>query len=464
METLYIWPNMPALSMTALIVGSMLFLFLARTPIHKALESLTDGSSGGLQEVANWAYGLANKIKERDRKVLLESGVTAHKHKLLDEFQRVDISFSKNLAEYPGLQRRLDDHISKLEADYSECGQAVPEAPGWNDAVASIAQLPGTSGDRVIEKMLTEIHKSAVDGEKRALAELRNTTAQRHKILSGMATTWKLVDKLLKDIGGKIGGVLETSERMDKYMTDFQKINKGNEESIDMLSSRANRMFIATSIVMAAAVAGAFVNFNLIALPMSEMVPAGSRVLGMPVSSFSALIIILLEFVTGIFFWESVRFTHIIPQIGMLPSSRRRWITYLSLLFLLLLAGVEASLGFLREIMAEKDAVIEQQMAGAEIAVTGAAGSVWAKYGQAGLGFALPLILAMTMMALENFIETSQHAASKLMALVVTLFGHICRMLSFVLGYIIKIFMHLYDAYIIVPLQLSNLVTRKAIT
>ena len=461
MDILYIWPDMPGLSITVVVAGSMIFLFLARTPMHKALDSFADGISGGLKRVADWANELSKKIKERDRKVLLESGVAAHKYKLIDEFGRVEISFSKNLAEYPGLQRRLDDHISKMEGDYRECGQATPKAPGWNDAVASIAKIQGSSGDRVIEKMLGEIHKSAVDGEKRALAELRNTTSQRHKILSGMATTWKQVNKILKDVGNKVSSVLETSERIDKYMTEFQKISKGNEESIDMLSTRANRMFIATTIVVGAAVAGAFVNFNLIALPMSEMVPAGNRVLGMPVSSFSALIIILLEFVTGIFFWESVGFTHIIPQIGMLPRNRRRLITYMSLAFLLLLAGVEASLGFLREIMAEKDAIIDQQMAGAAVAATNSAGSVWATWGQAGLGFSLPLILALTMMALENFIETSQHAVGKLMALLVVLFGHLCRMISYIVGYLINIIKHLYDVYIIVPLQLFNLVTGK---
>lgn len=461
METLYIWPDMPALSLIVLIAGSMLFLFLARAPMQKALDSLAEGTSGGLKKIAEWADELAEKIKERNRKVLLESGVAAHKHKLVDEFGRVEISFTKNLADYPGLQRRLDDHISKLEGDYKECGQAVPEAPGWNDAVSSIAKLQGSSGDRVIEKMLGEIHKSAVEGEKRALAELRTTTSKRHKILGGMATIWKQVNKIIRDVGDKVESVLETSERIDKYMTEFQKISKGNEESIDLLSSRANRMFIATSIVIGAAIAGALVNFYLIALPMSELVPAGTRVLGMPVSSFSALIIILLEFVTGIFFWESVGFTHIIPQIGMMPRNRRKLITYLSLAFLLLLSCVEASLGFLREIMAETDAAIEQQLAGATAAVSDHSGAKWAVYGQAGLGFSLPLILAMTMMALENFIETSQYAASKLMTLFVVFFGQICRMISYSINYLIKIIMHLYDVYIIIPLQIYNLIAGK---
>ena len=461
MDSLLLWPEMKALSWAVLIAGSMLFLFMARTPIQSALESLAEGTSGGLKKIAEWADHLAEKIKERNRKVLLESGVAAHKHKLVDEFSRVEISFTKNLADYPGLQRRLDDHISKMEGDYMECGQAVPKAPGWNDAVTSIAKLQGSAGDRVIEKMLTEIHKSAVEGEKRALSELRNTTSQRHKILSSMATIWKQINRILKDVGNKVESVLETSERIDKYMTEFQKISAGNEESIDLLSSRANRMFIATTIVVGAAIAGAFVNFNLIDLPMSELVPPGKHILGLSVSSFSALIIILLEFVTGIFFWESVSFTHIIPQIGMMPRNRRILITYLSLLFLLLLACAEASLGILRDAMAMRDAATDQFLNSAAVTISQDPTASWAAYGQAALGFTLPLILAMTMMALENFIETSQYAASKLLTLLVTLFGHLCRMVSYVIGYALKFVMHIYDAYIIIPLQLFNLITGK---
>lgn len=444
MESLYFIEGQPELSVAIVVIVAAVVIFFLRSPLHKALEGLSEGISTGFGKIAEWCDRVGNKIRERDQKVLLESGIASQKHKLVDEFGRVEISFSKNLADYPGLQRRLDDHISKLEGDYRECGQTVPKAPGWNEAVTSIAKLQGSAGDRVIEKMLGEIHRSAVDGEKRALAELRTTTSKRHKILSTMAPVWKQVNKLLKDVGEKIGSVMETSERIDKYMTEFQKISKGNTESIDMLSSRANRMFIATSIVVLAAVAGAVVNFFIIQLPMSELVPSANRVLGMPVSSFSALIIILLEFVTGIFFWESVGFTHIIPQISMLPRSRRKYITYLSFTFLFLLACVEASLGFFREGMAESGQATTAILSGEAAKVAAEQiGQNWVLFGQAGLGFALPFILALTMMALENFIETGQHAAAKIGTLFFALIGSLCKLISHILCMILKVIMDL---------------------
>lgn len=459
MESLYIWKDMPALSMTVLIIGSMVFLYLAREPFHRALNSLAEGVAGGFKQISDWTARVAAQMKERDRKILLESGVASAERKLADEFSRVEMSYSKHLADYPGLQRRLDDHISKLEADYKECGQVTPQAPGWNDAVTSIAKVKGSSGDRVIEKMLGEIHKSAIEGEKRALAELRNTTSKRHKILSSMAPVWRRISKQLKEMGERVSQVLETSNRIDKYMSEFQKVNKGTEESIDMLASRVNKMFIFSLLIIVIAGFGAFVNFQLIALPVSELVPSGTRVLGMPVSDFSAMVIICLEIVCGIFLMESLGITNIIPQVGLMTRGKRRLILYVSLIFLFLFACAEASLGILREVLAEARASTTQALAGG--AATAAEGSKYTVIGQATLGFLLPWVLAMVAMPLEVFIESSQHIFSKLIGALVTLFGFICKAIAYLIDYLIRIVIHLYDAYIIVPLQIGNMIGGK---
>ncbi|HEY3487107.1 MAG TPA: hypothetical protein VGL10_03500 [Gammaproteobacteria bacterium] len=461
MEALYIWDDMPALSIAVLVIGSMFFLYLARTPIHKAFESLSDGTGGGFRNIGDWAKKLADKMRERDRKVLLESGIAAAENKMREEFRRVETSYSKHLADFPGLQRKLDDNISKIDADYRECGQATPEAPGWSEAVASIAKIKGTSGDRIIEKMLAEIHKSAVEGEKRALAELRNTTSKRHKVLAGMAPAWKNISKLLKDVGEQVSAVLETTKRTDKYMAQFEKVRKGDEDSIDMLASRANKLFIFSLIMISIAAAGVFVNFQIIALPVSELVPAGSRIFGVPVSHFSAMVIICLEVMCGIFLTESLGMTNIIPHIGMMTSSKRRMILFASLLFLFLLSCVEASLGVLREVLAESKASLDQTLSGAAPAAANS-GSKFTVIGQAGLGFILPWILSMVAIPLEMLIETSQHVFYKLLILIVNLFGYLCKMIGYLIEYLIKIVIHLYDAYIVVPAQLGNMIGGKA--
>ncbi len=461
METLYFWPEMPGLSIVVLLLVTMLFLWIAREPIHKAFEALLEGTSGGLKKMADSAKQLAEKMRERDRKVLLESGIGDAKQKLQEEFQRVEMSYTKHLSNYPALQRKLDDSISKIETDYKDCGQATPEAPGWNEAVASIAKVQGSSGDRVIEKMLSEIHKSAVDGEKRALTELRNTTSKRHKILSSMAPVWKSISKQLKEVGELVGSVLDTTNRIDKHMTQFEKISKGDQDSIDTLASRANKLFIFSSIIMVVAAVGAFVNFRLIALPMSELMNDGSRFLGMPVSDFSALVIILIEVFLGVFIMDALGITNIIPQIGTMERNKRRLILYASLFFLFLFACAEASLGVLREMLTEAKTAANQALAGSSAAVASQGASQITVTGQAILGFVLPWVLALVAMPLEVFIESSQHAFRKLLILLVNTFASLCRMLAFLIEYIIKIIIHLYDAYIIIPTKIGSLASNR---
>ena len=401
-------------------------------------------------------------MREKDRKVLLESGVAKIQGEILQEFHKIDTANTKSVAGYPKLQLRLDENISKIEGDYKDCGQVVPEAPGWSEVVETIARAQGSSGDRIIEKMLGEIHKSAVAGEKKALSELRDVAAKRHKILGGMAPVWKRIEKLGKEINSKVDKVIENSRNIDRYMDQYEKISVGGQESIDMLSSKVTKLFIISLIVIFVGLVGAFINFNLIALPMSELVPAGVRVAGMAVSEISALVIVALELVLGIFLFEAIGVTHTFPQIANMTSGKRRIILYGSLFGLLFLASVEASLAILREHLAEAKTALDRSLAGeSSSTVADQIDSNITVIGQALLGFVLPWILAVIAIPLEMFIEASQHAFARFYTIIITVVCHLANGLAFLIEGIFKILMHLFDIYIIVPVQISNMFRGK---
>ena len=463
MSSLYIWPQMPFLSITVLVAGSMLFLYLARTPLHLALDNLNDGIAGGMQKIADWVKTLVIKMTEKNRKVLLESSIAESEQKIAQEFKRVEASYTKHLAEYPALHLKLDEGISVIDADYVECGQAVPEAPGWNDAVEAIANIKGAaSGDRVIEKMLKELQKSAVEGEKQALAEMRKISSKRHKILSGMAPVWNKLVKAMSEVDKKVSLVLETSGKIEKYMQEYEKVRAGGEDSIDMLSSKATKLFVFSMLVITVAGFGAFVNFQLIALPMSELVPAGTRVLGMHVSDISALVIVTLEIVLGIFLMEALGITNIFPQIAGMTLGKRRMLLYAALLGLFFLASVEAALAVLREHIAATNAATTQALAGTTATTAGTEGSSITVIGQATLGFTLPWILAMVAVPLEMLIESSQHVLTKLVILMIKMIGYFIGMIGHLINTIMKTIIHIYDAYIIIPTKIGNLIQSKS--
>jgi len=463
MERLYLLPEMPGVSIAIWVVASMIFLFFARGPMHKLIQAMSDATAGGLRKMASWIKISVEKMREKDRKVLLESGLAKIQGEILQEFHKIDTANTKSLSGYPELQLKLDESIAKIDDDYKECGQVAPEAPGWSEVVETIARAQGSTGDRIIEKMLAEIHKSAVAGEKKAISELRDVAGKRHKILGSMAPVWKRIEKLGKEINHKVDKVMENSRNIDKYMDQYQKITKGGSESIDMLSSKVTKLFIISLIVIFVGLVGAFINFNLIALPMSELVPAGVRVAGLAVSEISALVIVALELVLGIFLFEAIGVTHTFPQIANMTRGKRKIILYGALFGLLFLSSVEASLAILREHLAEAKSALDRSLAGESATVADSIDSNITVIGQALLGFVLPWILAVIAIPLEMFIEASQHAFAKIYTIIVTLICHLANMIAFLIEGFFKILIHVFDIYIIVPLQISNMFKGKPV-
>ena len=129
LEPYYLLPDMPGISIAIWVATSMLFLFFAREPMHKLIMVFSDSTAGGLRKMATWIKKSADKMREKDRKVLLESGLAKVQGEILQEFHKIDTANTKALAGYPELQLKLDENISRIDDDYRECGQVTPEAP-----------------------------------------------------------------------------------------------------------------------------------------------------------------------------------------------------------------------------------------------------------------------------------------------------------------------------------------------
>src|SRR3954468_13821473 len=458
MEHLYLWPANPAASLLALFILSNVFLYAARHPMHKALREVGRLLGGAFRVSARWCRGMSAKVAQRDHEMIVEMGKGDVQAKVGREFHRIEGAYAKELARYPDLHRKLDDVLTKIDADFQETATAAPAAPGWSDAVTAVTKMPPT-GDRVVTKLLEEIHKSAVAGEKKALQEFRDATAKKHKILGSMAPAWKELKKLAVDVGAAVTGALESTKRIDGYMAQFEKVRAADAKAIRALGWNATQLFVVSVLVMAVAMGGAFVNFNLIALPMSELVPSGSRIGGMPVSTVAALVIVLMEVAAGIFAMEMLGVTSFFPKLENLPSSRRRMILVVALGGLLLLACIEASLAVLREQIVDSSNALKASLAGvSDKTVADPAASRIPVVGQAVLGFILPFILAMVAVPLETLIATGGHIALALAAGLFLVFGTVSRLLAQGSRHGAEALRHVYDILILIPLQIERMV------
>jgi hypothetical protein len=436
---------------------SQVFLYAARVPMHRALRSLGRALGGGMRLAARWCQGVSRNLNERGRELVLESGRETTEHGIEREFRRIEQTFAKDLVRVPELHRRLDDLIVKLEKDYEECGKAPVPSPEWANAVKSLSKMtPGN--EPVVGKVLEEFHKAAVAGEKKAFQEYQAATSKRHGILSSALSRWKDLKSTTKEVGSSCERALESTIRIDGYMSKYEKIRREDGTARRVLTWSAVNSFIVAAIVMGIALGGAFINFQLIALPMSELVPAGSRLMGIPMPSIAALVLVLMEIAAGIFALEMLGITSMFSQLGHLSTSRRRVILATALTGLFLLASIESSLAILREQMVAAEAALKHSLSGAVgTVVSEPVESMIPLIGQAVLGFILPWILAMMAIPLEMLINAGSTVFLGGLAMIFSLLASAVRLVGHALRHLVSMVNALYDVYIVIPLQIERM-------
>jgi len=460
MESIYFWPDNPVASLVVLYAVSAIMLWAARTPMLQLLRGLGSSLDSGFDVMSSWCKTTAEAVRSRAHAVLLAAGKVELQGKMAREFHRIDQGFSDRLSNYSELHRKLDDLLQGLDNSYRECGVVPPDVPGWASTVETISQLP-TSGDPNVQKVMESIRKSLQDAEKKALHSHREDASRRHKLLGGMLSPIKEIKSLMGRMQDSVTRSLETTTKINGYVDQYEQIRRSEEEANRALTYSAVKLFIISAIVLGIAVGGAFINFNLIALPMSELVPAGARIAGIPVSTVSALVIVLMEAAVGIFIMDMLGITELFPKLAAMPQYQRRIILGVSLGGLFFLASVESSLAILREQIVAADAALKISLAGVEnTAVISASTSKIPVIGQAVLGFVLPWILAMVAVPLEMLLDSGRHVSASLAALTLSVAGNGVKIAGHILNSVFKMLPNLYDAYIAIPLRIERLLQR----
>ena len=456
MKALILWPDHVALSLGVLWLVSAVFLWAAREPMLALLRGLGQFLTDGCEGLARGCDSAAQELRKRARAALLAAGKLEAQARLGREIQRIDATFTDRLGQYSGLQRRLDDILVKLEADYQHCAETPPEVPGWAAAVQAIAQIP-TPGDANVQKVLESIRDSSEEAGEKALRQHRDDTSRRHKLLGAMASCWKDVRDLMTRMRDSVAGAMETTQRIQGYVEEYEKVSKDQEIAARALTFSATKLFVVSTLVLGVALGGAFVNFQLIALPMSELVPAGARLGGVPVATISALVIVLMETALGIFAMDLLGITSLFPNLHGLPVSRRRMLLGLSLAGLFFLAGVESSLAVLRESIAEADAALKHSLAGDEARlITQASSSQIPVIGQAVLGFVLPWVLAMVAIPLEMLLDSGRHVLAAVVVGVLHALALLARVGAHSAAALAKMLASVYEVYISIPLRIER--------
>ncbi len=406
MSQLMFWPDAPTVSIVVLAAVFVVVLYLARTYAHHLIRSLTHVFHHVLRLGARSVMLGYQRLRQRNREVLLSTGAEAVEHKIEREFIRINNVVTRDLEAYPAMHRSMSDLVSRIDDDYRESTETPPPPPGWVDAVDAVAKIPAT-GDSMVSNILKEIKGSIDKHHKDALDEYRKQSKTRHGLLEKMMPYWRKASQTMQSMDKTIKGILERSVRIDNMMKEYEGIRAGTDQSVRTLSSSALTQFFISSVVMLIAMGGGVVNFNLIALPMSEMVGGGSYLGPFKMSQVAAMVIILVETTMGIFLMEALRITRLFPVIGNIADRKRKWFMWGAFSILFIMACVESSLAFMRDIIATERLALVQTLAESE-GVASTTTSVIPMVGQMVLGFILPFALACVAVPFESFVHSGR--------------------------------------------------------
>ena len=461
-DVFMIVPSSAALSGALWFVVLMIVFYMARNHAHKGILSFSEALHNSFRLSARSIKLLRNILIIRNRDVLLAQGREATERIIEREFERIDATVRKDLSDYPALHRHLNEEITAIDESFVESTDVPPSPPAWVKAVEAVAKIPAAKGDPTVGNILEDIHQSLVKSSTRALEEYRKASSKRHQLLQKMMPHWRNVLKSLTQVDKSVNSLLSRSVTIDRLMHDYEDILKGTEKAQRMLSSSSMTQFFIAGFVLAIAVGGAFINFNLIARPMSEMVGGSDMMMGFKTSSIAALVIILVEISLGLFLMESLRITHLFPVIGALNDKMRIKMVWITFIFLFSLAAVEAGLAYMREILmqdSQATLALLSDSGGVQVAENSA---LWiTTAAQMGLGFVLPFALTFVAIPLESFIHSLRTVlGSSLVAMLralewgLRLIGNLIRSFG-------KIFVHVYDYLIFLPLAIERLVKSK---
>ena len=454
-----IWPGNAVLSALILFVIAMPFLYAARKLVHDFLRSVGQMVGGPFRMGARWLFTSARDMRERNKAVLLAHGREEVGQLIEREFERIGALVTRDLEGYPALQRKLLEEITKVEEDYKKCGEVPPAPPSWVEAVTAIAKVKA-DGNEMVQRILEEIKRSVHTIHDKAIGEYRRAYESRHKILNGFMPFWRSLDKTFGQVDKKLTGLENTSEKIDAQMDKYEQINKKTDKAEHALTVSAFTQFSIATLVLVIAAGGALINFKLIALPMSEMVGAGDYITAsLRTSEVAALVIIFVEATMGLFLMEALRITHLFPRIGNLSDTMRRRVLWISLTLLVILAGIEAALALMRDMLiADKQALLQTLAATQQAAPVDPLLARIPTAGQMLLGFILPFALAFVAIPLESFMYSMRTVGGAALVMLVRVVGFVLRVLGNLVRQFCKVLITLYDVTIVIPLLIERIV------
>lgn len=455
---LLLWSDSPGVSVAIWLAIVIFAMYLARLPAHQFIRSLSRVLFNGARIGARSLLRMEDRLNRRNKEVILAMGKESTERVIEREFHRVNAVVERDLAGYPAIHRKISDAIGKIEEDYHQATDVPPAPPAWLKAVDSITKVSKTA-DSSLVRVLENLRDTVDSAHQETMKEYRKNSRERQGLLKAMSPTWRTISQSLGQVKGTVDGLEERSKFIDQQMQTYEDIRAGEDHAARMLTSSSLTQFFISGLVLLIAILGGVINFQLIALPMSEMVGGTSQLGPAKTADVAAMVIIMVEVAMGLFLMESLRITRLFPIIGSMDDTMRKRMMIITFSILAILAGIEASLAYMRDLLALDREAITQSLAGASVVE---AQFRWIpSIGQMVMGFILPFTLAFVAIPLESFIHSSRTVIGLMTSAVLRFLAFALRFIGNVFHQVGSVGIALYDLVIMLPLRIEQLLSKE---
>lgn len=460
-SALILWPDNPGLSLVVALVVLVLAMFGARAPAHRVIQGVAKAISQGCKLTSDAIDGVRVRLAERNREVLISSGLEETERQIDQEFQRIADSVDRDLSAYPALHRRLVDQVARIDDDYRKATDVAPEPAAWAATLNAAGELAARAGaEPAAAKAVNALRVGLEESHEEAMDEYRVRSRERHDLLRKMVPTWRSMDATLTRVEKSVNQIFERSRHLDDLMSSYRELAAKSDVAERALASSAFTQFFIAGTVLVVALLGGFINFQLIALPMSEMVGATSQLGSMQTSDVAALVIILIEITMGLFLMESLRITRLFPVIGRLDRRTRIRMAWATFSILLILAGIESSLAYMRDALSADRAALTQALAGG---IAQRPEFMWIPaLGQMVMGFILPFALTFVAIPLESFVHSARAVGGHFAVGVLRVTAFSVGLVGFAAEHAGKGLKNVYDIVIFLPLKVEEAIQGRA--
>jgi len=454
-EILMLWSENRGLSLVIWAVLLVTVMYLGRSSAHQSLAAVARSLRAALRMTAASLIALEKRMVIRNKQVILQAGQESTERTIEREFQRVNAIVERDLSGYPAAQRTITDLIDKIETDYQASNETPPSPPEWLEAVETISRIEKGS-DSTVDQVLTSIQETVESAHEETIKAYRKSSLDRLQVLKKMLPSWRGLSQTVSSMATAVTDLSSRSALIDKQMKLYEGIRRKDDEVARALTSSSLTQFFVAGLVLVIAVFGGVINYQLIALPMSEMVGGVSEIGGWRTADIAAMVIIMVEVAMGLFLLESLKITHLFPLISSMDDRMRKRMMIVTLTILTILASIEASLAYMRDLLALDREALAQSLAG--VAASNAEFRWIPSIGQMVMGFVLPFALAFVAIPLESFIHASRTVIGLGVASGVRVLSYVAKMMGQMAYQAGRIMIHLYDMVIFLPLSIEHVV------